>query len=416
MAETLISPGVFLQENDLSQVQQGPISVGAAILGPTVYGPVNKPTVVRSYSDFKAKFGALFVSGGTNYEYLTSIAALNYFEQGGDTLLVNRVVSGTFSPATASILSNYGYNTSSFTVETLSEGVIMNNDYNATNGTSSLSSGSINNIRWEISFSDTGSGLFTLVVRRGDDYQNQKIVLETWNNLSLDPNSANFVSYVIGDQKVTPAQDETGAYYLQYSGAYPNQSRYIRISSVNLPTPNLYDNLGRIKSAYTSSLPKVGSGSVNGAFGGAVGNVIQDDAMSLYENIPASPILSYLDGNIQGVVGTDYGVGISLLSNKDQYDFKTIYAPGLNAQNSSVAVNNILQLAQNRGTCIAVVDMTAYQQNISQATQQAITLDSSYGATYWPWIQLRSRETGKLFFCPASTIVPAEYEIGRAHV
>jgi phage tail sheath protein FI len=54
--------------------------------------------------------------------------------------------------------------------------------------------------------------------------------------------------------------------------------------------------------------------------------------------------------------------------------------------------------------------MTGYDQTISSATQQANNLDSSYGATYWPWIQLRSRETGKLVFCPASTIVPAVYE------
>ena len=33
MAETLISPGVFLQENDLSQITQGPITAGAAIVG-----------------------------------------------------------------------------------------------------------------------------------------------------------------------------------------------------------------------------------------------------------------------------------------------------------------------------------------------------------------------------------------------
>ena len=30
MAEALISPGVFLRENDLSQVTAGPVTVGAA--------------------------------------------------------------------------------------------------------------------------------------------------------------------------------------------------------------------------------------------------------------------------------------------------------------------------------------------------------------------------------------------------
>ena len=81
MAETLLSPGVFLNENDLSQITQGPVAAGAALVGPTVIGPVNIPTLVTSYSQYKAIFGAAFVSGGANYEYLTSIAALNYLNK-----------------------------------------------------------------------------------------------------------------------------------------------------------------------------------------------------------------------------------------------------------------------------------------------------------------------------------------------
>ena len=38
MAEALISPGVFLRENDQSQITTGPITVGAALIGPTVVG------------------------------------------------------------------------------------------------------------------------------------------------------------------------------------------------------------------------------------------------------------------------------------------------------------------------------------------------------------------------------------------
>ena len=112
MAETLISPGVFLQENDQSQITQGPVEAGVALIGPTVLGPVNKPTLVTSYSQYKAIFGAAFISGGANYEYLTSIAALNYFEQGGTSLLVTRVASGSYTPATAAVGSVYNTNRS----------------------------------------------------------------------------------------------------------------------------------------------------------------------------------------------------------------------------------------------------------------------------------------------------------------
>ena len=98
--ETLISPGVLATENDQSFVTTGPVSVGAAIIGPTVKGPVEIPTVVTSYSDFVNKFGTTILSASNTYTYFTSIAAYNYFQNGGQSLLVSRVVSGAFSSAT----------------------------------------------------------------------------------------------------------------------------------------------------------------------------------------------------------------------------------------------------------------------------------------------------------------------------
>jgi len=410
MAETLISPGVFLQENDLSQIQEGPITVGAALIGPAVLGPVNIPTLVRSYSDYKSKFGTSFVSGGTNYEYLTSIAALNYFEQGGESLIVTRIASGSFTPATASILNTLS--TSSFTLETISSGIIINNDSGSALGVSgSLPSGSENNIRWEITTSSTGSGVFSLIVRRGDDYSNQKTILESWSNLSLDPNQNNYIEYVIGNQDETPVQDESGAYYLQITGSYVNRSRYIRVKSVTTPTPNYFTSLGQPQSAYTGFLPAVGSGSLQGSFGGAAGRLLSGSAINLFENIPAvASDSSTLSTNIQGVFGSNYTIAVSLLANKDSYNYKTIYAPGLNNQNASSVLASILSNTQQRGDAIAVVDMVSYNQVISTVVGQAQSIDSSYGATYWPWVQLISRETGKLVFAPATTIVPAAYE------
>ena len=410
MAETLISPGVFLQENDLSQIQEGPITVGAALVGPSVLGPVNIPTIVRSYSDYKSKFGSLFISGGTNYEYLTSMAAVNYFEQGGESLLVTRVASGSYTSATASVTNIVA--SSSFTLETISPGIIMNNSSGSNTAVSgSIPSGSINNVRWEITSADTGSGTFTLVVRRGDDYANQKTVLETWSGLSLDPNQNNYIEYVIGNQSQTAIQDETGQYYLQTTGSYPVSSRYVRVKSVALPTPNYFNSLGQPQTIYSESLPIVGSGSLQGTFSGATGTVLSGTAINLFENIPVNTSTALTPNtNIQGVFQSDYDVAVSLLANKDSYDYKTIYTPGLTIQNASATIASLLSNTQNRGDAIAVIDTVGYNQTISSAVTQAQSIDSSYGATYWPWIQLRSRETGKLFYSPASTIVPAAYE------
>jgi hypothetical protein len=425
MAETLISPGVFLNENDLSQITQGPIAAGAAILGPTVTGPVNIPTLVTTYSQYKSVFGAAFISGGANYEYLTSIAALNYFDQGGNSLLVTRVASASYIPATASIQANDPTKTS-FVLETLSVGSALNNfsasQYD-TGSTGLLPSGSSSNIRWEITSTSSGSGLFSLNIRRGDDYTNSKTILESWNNLSLDPNQNNYIAYVIGDQTQQVQIDEFGQSYLSTSGSYQNKSRYVRVKTVNLPTPGYFDATGTPRIQYTSSLPQVSFPLISssyqasggfGGFGSGTGDIFGSyykAAVNFFEAIPtANSLIATVNTNIQGVFPSNYATALSLLANKDAYNFNIIYAPGLNNQNAASTISDILILAQGRGDAIAVIDMVSYGQNITTAVTNAGNYDNSYGATYWPWVQIRSRETGKINFVPASTLVPAVYE------
>jgi hypothetical protein len=527
MAEALISPGVFLRENDLSQITAGPVTVGAALIGPTVVGRPNIPTLVTSYSQYKAKFGATFVSNSNTYEYLTSQAAYNYFQQGGTSLLVTRVASGSYTGATADVLCGLGataslfhvtssfgdgaffqltgsvtgkffvtssttqvdaaptyyivtgstaaatmtnvvakintlkttfnisaevisstsaslfallpgtaansFNyktgsitqtftggvaqTASFVLETISVGDIMNNNFSSSfvlNQNGILPSGSANNIRWQIAQADSASGLFTLLVRRGDDYTANQTVLETWTNLSLDPNQNNYVAYVIGDQSQTVAFDSDGQAYLEITGSYPNASNYVRVKQVNFPTPNYLGPNGVANPAYTAFIPLNGSGSYNGSFSGATGPLYGCFGLAplnLFEQIPiVSSVGSNSATNIQGVFPDNYVTAINLLSNQDQYVFDSIYAPGVTNQNATSVISSLLSTVQNRGDAIAVVDLVGYNQAINTITSAAQSYDNSYGATYWPWVQVRSIETGRLSFVPASVIIPGVYE------
>jgi hypothetical protein len=95
MGEKILSPGVFQNESDQSLVQRGIQGTATAIVGPTVLGQPLVPTYVTSYSEFVQKFGETFKSGSYYYEYLTSLAAKDFFQNGGQTLLVTKVISGT---------------------------------------------------------------------------------------------------------------------------------------------------------------------------------------------------------------------------------------------------------------------------------------------------------------------------------
>jgi hypothetical protein len=539
MAETLISPGVLARENDSSFVSQQPVTVGAAIIGPTVKGPVEIPTVVTSYSEFVNKFGDVLSSGSDTYSYFTSIAAYNYFSNGGETLLVARVVSGSYTPATSTDISSnvqgaggafastsfffsssytassttgtsngqinlriptvagtfddyfivgtnftqYSsfqqtlYFSSSFTsvstyltdlcnaiasstvlssiisgsfsggnvltitsavsgangngfiartgptgstvlfpnatnpyaftttlsggvdgvspvalvLETISEGVIMNSS-SSVDSQGALELGTSNNIRWQVVNPNTSSGTFGLLIRQGNDITNNQTVLETWTNLSLDPNSPNYVSKVIGDYNYNynPSTNQ-----IEVSGSFPNASKYVRIKSVNLPTPNYFDNSGNPKSQYTGSIPVA----ANGAFEGATGNV--KGGAKFYNEVTAN--------NTQGLEGANYNNMIALLSNQDDYRFNALFTPGLFSELHTTQVNNIIINTQDRGDNIFVVDLVDYADTVTNVVGQAASLDTSYAAAYWPWVQIKDPGTGKNVWVPASTVIAGVY-------
>ena len=105
MANFSISPGVTLNEIDNTFLLGQPVQAGAAIIGPTAKGPIEQPTLVTSYSDYTSMFGDTILSASNTYSYLTSIAAQSYFNYGGESLLVTRVVTGSYTAATANVVS-----------------------------------------------------------------------------------------------------------------------------------------------------------------------------------------------------------------------------------------------------------------------------------------------------------------------
>ena len=524
MAETIVSPGVLAIENDQSFITQQPIQAGAAIIGPTVKGKVGIPVLCTTYSDYLNKFGSTFLSGSQTYTYFTSIAAYNYFNSGGDTLLVTRVVSGTFTSATSSIYSSIaatsasstvnltyvsaslasvgsqslningitlyytgsatlpsntstiiyirtgsfaastvadyvlsssaifnvsrsiapysaslqfisssnsspnllltstnpnglagnlfyhnsgsttyftgGTNTTSFTLETLSEGEIMNSA-GPTGSNGSLLSGSSENFRWQITNNNINDGTFSLVIRQGNDTSLFPSILETWNNLSLDPLASNYVEKVIGNQKETVLEDD-GEYYLQSIGSFSNQSRYVRVKNVLLPTPEYLDNNGASKSQFTGSIPYL----YNGEFATATGKNIPNTTGKYFENITNS--------SIQGLSANDYTSSISLLANKDAYKYNLLTAPGLIADSTNYplhtnAVNLLLNTVQDRGDSMTILDLVGYGSNIIPVTINSITYNTSYAAAYWPWVKTVDPNTGNQVWVPASVMIPGIY-------
>jgi hypothetical protein len=408
MAEALISPGVLARENDNSFVSQGPIRNSAAIIGPTVKGPVEWPQIVTSYSDFTNKFGStitvnstLGTGSGNVYSFFTSITAFNFFANGGETLLVTRVASGSYSSATSSFISGSTVGAiasgSAFTLTTFSEGTIMNST-SAVDISGSLLSGSIDNIRFQIANSNTSSGTFDLYIRRGDDNTNNLIILETWTGLSLDPLAPNFLSKVIGDsyEELDTVNNQMVSY-----GNYKNNSRYVYVSSINpaFLMANYFDNNGTPKAAYTPFIPA--NLPVSGTFGSATGTIT--GSANFYNTINGT--------NTQGLVANNYTESVELMANQDAYQFNVLTIPGLynSDANYNAVLTNAINNTQNRGDNIFVMDLVPYSSSVNTVSVQANQRNTSYAASYWPWVQTVDPDLGQLVWVPASAMIPGVY-------
>jgi phage tail sheath protein FI len=388
MSEVILSPGVFQNESDQSLYTQGPLVIGAAVVGPTVSGRPMVPTYVTTYSQYLSFFGDIFKSGSYYYEYFTSMAAREYFNNGGQTLLVTRIISGSdYSTYATSNVTAIDSSTS-FQLETLAWGNQMNNTSTEVSG--ALASGSAYNVRWEVTNVNTGSngGTFTIVVRRGDDNTAQKNILETWANVSLDPLLPNYVSRVIGDLK--PTYNAT-TNQVEFTGTYPNQSQYIRVALVTTPNVDSIDNNGNYKNTqYSGSLPILGSGSFDG------GVADTDQAKAMNESITTT--------NIQGFAPADYVEAFQLLTNQDEYQFNVLLAPGVSLD--TAAADDMIATVESRGDAIAIVDNGIYTNaTVLGAVTKAAASTSNYAATYFPWVQLFSSNLGKTVWAPPSTVI-----------
>jgi len=338
---------------------------------------------------------AVVSTAGTGYEAgdtITFSAADLNTETGG---------SGTTDLTFILVASNIVGSGTAFTLETLSHGNIMNStgsgDAQGANGT--LTSGSSDNFRWEITNPSTSSGVFSLLIRQGNDTATSKQVVETFSNLSLDPLATNYISKVIGDQVQTVRGSGTGV-YLQSSGSYPNASRYVRVKEVFDQTPNYFDNNGVAKDIYTSSIPLAQSGAFELGIGDITGSGSPSNFYQAVNNTDS-----------QGLVGTNYTTGINLLANRDDFRYNMITAPGLILANgtSGAGWTTIQSNCETRGDAIFVGDLVNYDASLAQVTQQAASVDSSYVASYWPWLQVIDPDSRELVWVPASTMIPGVY-------
>jgi len=325
----------------------------------------------------------------------------------------------------------------------------------------------ITNIKAAGSVNGTDYGTFTVVVRDFADTNKKKIVLETFSNVNLDPNSPNYIARVIGDRKRTIASDGK----VTESGDWVNNSKYVRISQLNENAPvqavpfahaayqlpistsaaigSLIPSASFVSSSsstyggidlenntdnaiYLKPIPNGAGVGANVAFGVdstnggslSVGSTSAQFLVAFQEGFdgmnPATPIYkgdNIIAGNSQGFnLSTSlssgsiaYGKHVSALSNQDEYDINMVVTPGVIRRLHPVVTTDVLDMVEERSDCFYIMDTNAYSDSIAQAVTQADAIDSNYAATYYPWVKTIDVNTNKLIAVPPSVLLPGVF-------
>jgi hypothetical protein len=321
----------------------------------------------------------------------------------------------------------------------------------------------ISNVKAAGTTNGTDYGTFTVVVRDFNDTDKKKSVLETYSNVNLDPNSPNFISRVIGDRK-REIDSITGK--ITESGDWVNNSKYIRISYLNVQSPVQAVPFGHAAyqlpvnaGAYANFIPRVSftTGSVvdstkysgidldnnadnkiymkpipvsagNGANAvfsldticGLTLNPLTQTSADVAKRQFVVAFQEGFDGFAPNTNAADidpattagklaYGKHIAALSNADEYDINMVVAPHVNRADHSAVFTSILDMVEQRNDAFFIADAGNADTKIPATITQAQAVDSNMAAVYYPWIKTIDVNTNKLITVPPSVLLPGVF-------
>jgi hypothetical protein len=101
-----------------------------------------------------------------------------------------------------------------------------------------------------------------------------------------------------------------------------------------------------------------------------------------------------------------YKKALDAISNKDEVVMNLLAAPGINLHKHSHIYTYAKNICEDRGDTFFIVDTGYADQTVANAVEQTITLDSSYAATYYPWVKIKDANTNRYVWVPPSVVIP----------
>jgi hypothetical protein len=478
----------------------GPGFASGSFVVSSSFGFVSASILETATNDVVDTFGSspFGAKSAYTYAYFKNIATTNYTntavgplgENGGTTISVddlpNQVygdISSAETPYVKSQKDNNNVRYDLFKFVTLGHGTPYNTKFKI----------GISNVKAAGEDGATDYSVFTVTVRAYSDTDKRKSVIETYNNVNLDPASPNYIARRIGDRWNTI--DSNGK--ITENGDYSNRSKYVRvvvaeagsfpISSAPFghapytnPIATLAGDVTKVPAVVyqsgsvsnTSSSPvyysgfdfeTIGTSDDNkqylkpipaGAVNQTGSNVIfAFDEPSLFTptqileaslisgsqaaamvkrqfvlafqggfdglNPTIKPALGTAidDANTQGFDCSNnstngsiaYTKAINAISNADEYDINLVVTPGIIRSLHPSITTKVIDMVEDRQDCFYIADFVEATATITEATEEANSVDSNYVGTYYPWVKTVDTNSNKLMSVPPSVLMPAVF-------
>lgn len=104
-----------------------------------------------------------------------------------------------------------------------------------------------------------------------------------------------------------------------------------------------------------------------------------------------------------------YSRALTLLSNAYQYDIKLLFAPGIIYSLHPYIATKMVDLCEDRGDVFTVIDTVQLKSSVKVASQSATSLDTSYAATYYPWIKMLDIDTNQYRWYPPTVAIAGAF-------
>lgn len=353
-----------------------------------------------------------------------------------------------------------------------------------------LGHGDNENTRFKIAISNvkaagedgaTDYAVFTVTVRVFSDTDKRKAVVETFNNVNLDPASPNYIARRIGDRWWTIGNSGK----ITENGDYSNKSKYVRVEVANAGTfpisaapfghgaytnpiycgsdviaakipavtyqtgsanngsssPIYYSGVDLTKinnKQYFKAIPDNAEVGANTAFafdsqlnyqmtGSASSDMVKRQFVVGFQGgfDGMNPIIKKAKAgdtewgasNTQGFNCANnasdgsvaYTKAINAVSNPDEWDINMVVTPGIVRSLHPSVTEAVIDMVEDRQDCFYIADFNDFDDTITEATEQANSVDSNYVATYYPWVKTIDPNNNKLTSVPPSVLLPGVY-------